>query len=60
MNLFLRAKIKGEARATDAVVFEPALKGLEDQGLSSPEPLLSVDEEGSLLVPVQNFRQSLV
>ena len=57
-STFLKAKIDGILPSADIMVFEPAPKDLETNGLSSPEALLTPDSEGSLLIPMQNFRHS--
>ena len=57
-STFLKAKIDGKLPSADVMVFEPAFKDLETNGLSSPEALLTPDSEGSLLIPMQNFRHS--
>ena len=59
MGTFVKAEVDGDHRSVEAVTFEPALKSLQDQGLCSPDAVLTYND-GSLLVPVQNFRQSLV
>ena len=40
------------------MVFEPKVNALQNYGLSSPESILSVNANGNLLIPLQNFRQN--
>ena len=55
---FIEASLDQELPAGAEVVFEPKVNALQSYGLSSPESILSVNANGNLLIPLQNFRQN--
>ena len=52
---FLKAHIEGECRPGDQLLFEPLKDHLELMGLSGVDSLLTVHEEGTVFVQVQNL-----
>ena len=58
---FLKAQVGGDCRRPgDQLIFEPQKDNLEPMGLSGVDSILTVHEEGTVLIPVQNFYESKV
>ena len=57
---FLKAQVAGECRPGNQFVFEPQKETLEPLGLSGVESLITMHEEGTVLIPVQNLCESKV
>ena len=57
---FLKAQVGGDCRPGDQLIFEPQKDNLEPMGLSGIDSILTVHEEGTVLIPVQNFCESKV
>ena len=56
---FVEAKVEMELMKGVCVVFEPN-KSLEIHGISSPDALLHVSDQGKIIIPVVNFQQQVV
>ena len=53
---FLRAQVDGECCPGEQFIYEPQRESLELLRLSGVDSLVTVHEEGTILIPVQNFR----
>ena len=57
---FLEAKINPIIKLGTEVLFEPNAESLRALGLSAQESLLCVQRDGTVLIPLQNFKQDTV
>ena len=55
---FIEDSLEEQFAVGEEVVFEPKVNTLHSDGLSSIESILTVNANGNLLIPLQNFRQS--
>ena len=57
---FLDAKVDSIVKPGTEILFEPNAEPLRALGLSAQESLLSVQKDGTVLIPLQNFKQNTV
>ena len=57
---FLEAKIDPPLASGTQIVFQPATEALHSRGVSAQDSLLSVLEQGTVLIPLQNFEHNNV
>ena len=57
---FLKAQVGGDRCPGHQLIFEPQKDNLEPMGSSGVDSILTVHEEGTVLIPVQNFGESKV
>ena len=53
---FLKAKLSQDYSPGKQFLFEPEIEGLENLGLSGVESLVTVRDEGTVFIPVQNLQ----
>ena len=57
---FLKAKVSGECSPGDQFLFEPRSDQLQPLGLSAIDSLVTLSDERTVLIPVQNFEKCTV
>ena len=57
---FLKAKVSGECSPGDQLLFEPRSTQLQPLGLSAIDSLVTLSDEKTVLIPVQNFGKCTV
>jgi hypothetical protein len=57
---FLEAKVDPTIEPGTEILFEPNAESLRALGLSAQESLLCVQKSGTILIPLQNFKQNIV
>ena len=53
---YVKAHVNQEQCTGDEVLFEPESKDLESLGVSALESLVSVDQDGHMLIPIHNYQ----